>query len=103
MISLLGYFMGQLGALIRDMCSMFKEVIFLLVFTAMLIVGVVTRSVLLIVLSLALLVVTMGSIDSDRGVNDTTYIIGGKRVIAKKFLKRNGRAKAPLLRQHLFG
>ena len=87
MINIMGYFINKIEKLLMEIWTELKGGMYLFIFITLLMIGIITRSVLLTVVSAALIIAAMGAIESDRGVKDTTYIIKGKRVLAKKFLK----------------
>ena len=87
MINIMGYFINKIENLLMEIWTALKGGMYLFIFITLLMIGIITSSVLLTIVSAALIIAAMGAIESDRGVKDTTYIIKGKRVLAKKFLK----------------
>ena len=86
--ALFGLLGKTLGLVFIDIWREAKEYLFLIVFITLLMVGIATKRYLLVVLSVLCVIITLGSLRSDRGIKDTTYSIKGKEVSAKTFLKK---------------
>ncbi len=87
MVYILAYLVDKMKMKMNTLVVMSKEVLLMLIFVTLLMVGVATRNVFLIILSVVLIIIALGAIESDRGVKDTTYVINGRRILARKFLK----------------
>lgn len=82
-------FLGNgIKVLLSELWKAFKQFIFLFIFVGMLMAGIALKNILIIIITILGLITSVGALVSDRGTGDTTYIIKGKRIPAKNWLKK---------------
>ena len=70
-----------------ELWDLLKGYVYLILSNAILLVGVAKRNAVIIIFASLIMIMSYGYLISDGGMEDVSYIIKGKRVWAKKFLK----------------
>lgn len=88
MLGITEFLTRGIQVLLSELWKAFKQFIFLFIFVGLLMVGIALKNILIIIIAILGLITSMGALISDRGSEDTNYIIKGKRILAKKWLKK---------------